>query len=276
MMAEMAAAVGRTAEAAEYTKLYGDVRAAFTNAYVAADGTVLGNSQTGYALALGMNLVIDPALKAKAGEKYVAKLAQSDNHLKTGFIGTPWLLPALSNIGRDDLAYTLLSKKDYPSWGYEIGKGATTVWERWNSIQPDGTFGPVDMNSFNHYAYGAVADWMHQYIGGIRIKEPGYRRSVIEPHIGGGLPHAEGAIDTVYGRLSDAWALTGDGLMMNVTVPVNTTAEVVIPSGSAASVTESGRRLGATTGVLGVAYDAARKATVVTVGSGQYSFRAPR
>ena len=275
MMAEMAGAVGRTAEAAEYTKLYGDVRTAFTKAYVAADGTVLGNSQTGYALALGMDLVTDPALKAKAGEKYVAKLAQSDNHLKTGFIGTPWLMPALTNIGRDDLAYTLLSKKDYPSWGYEIGKGATTVWERWNSIQPDGTFGPVDMNSFNHYAYGAVADWMHQYIGGIRIKEAGYRKSVVEPHIGGGLTHAEGAVDTVYGRLSNAWAVTGDGLTMNVTVPVNTTAEVVIPSDNAWSVTDCGKQLRSAAGVLGVTYDPGRKATVVVVGSGQYSFRAP-
>ncbi|MGW5742013.1 family 78 glycoside hydrolase catalytic domain [Amycolatopsis sp. NPDC003861] len=121
-------------------------------AEMAADGTVLGDSQTGYALALGMDLVTDPALKAKAGAKYVAKLAQSDNHLKTGFIGTPWLMPTLTNIGRDDLAYTLVSKKDYPSWGYEIGKGATTLWERWNSIQPDGTFGPVDMNSFTSAA----------------------------------------------------------------------------------------------------------------------------
>ncbi|MEQ0562337.1 family 78 glycoside hydrolase catalytic domain [Amycolatopsis sp. NEAU-NG30] len=274
MMAEMAAAVGRTAEVAEYTKLHADVRAAFTNAYVAADGTVRGNSQTGYALALGMDLITDPALKARAGEKYVAKLAQSGNHLRTGFIGTPWLLPALTNIGRDDLAYTLLSQKDYPSWGYEIGKGATTVWERWNSIQPDGTFGPVDMNSFNHYAYGAVADWMHQYIGGLRIAEAGYHRSIVEPHIGGGLTHAEGAIDTVYGKLSNAWALTGDGLTMTVTVPVNTTAEVVIPSGGAASVTESGKQLRSAPGVLDVRYDPAKKATVVVVGSGQYRFSA--
>ncbi|WP_307793215.1 family 78 glycoside hydrolase catalytic domain [Amycolatopsis sp. MtRt-6] len=273
MMAEMAAAVGRTAEAAEYSRLYEDVRAAFTKAYVAADGTVLGGSQTGYALALGMELITDPALRAKAGEKYVAKLAQSDNHLKTGFIGTPWLLPALTNIGRDDLAYTLLSKKDYPSWGYEIGKGATTVWERWNSIQPDGTFGPVDMNSFNHYAYGAVADWMHQNIGGIRIKEAGYRKSVIEPRVGGGLTHAEGAIDTVYGRLSNAWALTGDGLTMTVTVPAGTTAEVVIPAGN---VTESGKPVRWAPGVSSVTYDAGKKATVVVVGSGTYRFRAPR
>ncbi|WP_245847862.1 alpha-L-rhamnosidase [Lentzea kentuckyensis] len=273
MMAEMAKAVGRDAEAAEYARLYEDVRTAFTNAYVAADGTVLGNSQTGYALALGMDLVVGQDLKSRAGAKYVAKLAQSDNHLRTGFIGTPWLLPALSNIGRDDLAYTLLSKKDYPSWGYEIGKGATTIWERWNSIQPDGSFGPVDMNSFNHYAYGAVADWMHQNIGGIRIKEAGYRRSVIEPHLGGGLTHAEGSIDTVYGKLSNAWSLNGTALTMTVTVPANTTAEIVIPTADARSVTESGRPLRSAAGVLGVVQDAAGKVTV-TAGSGRYVFTA--
>ncbi|MFC3895776.1 family 78 glycoside hydrolase catalytic domain [Lentzea rhizosphaerae] len=276
MMADMAKAVGRDAEAAEYARLHEDVRTAFTNAYVAADGTVLGNSQTGYALALGMDLVTDAALKAKAGAKYVAKLAESDNHLRTGFIGTPWLLVALSNIGRDDLAHALLSKEDYPSWGYEIGKGATTVWERWNSIQPDGSFGPVDMNSFNHYAYGAVADWMHQYIGGIRIKEAGYRRSVVEPHIGGGLTHAEGSIDTVYGTLANTWSLKGNELTMTVTVPANTTAEVVIPSDGAGSVRESGRPLHAAPGILGVTRDPGRNATVVTVGSGRYSFTAAR
>ncbi|MET8761921.1 family 78 glycoside hydrolase catalytic domain [Lentzea sp. NPDC004782] len=276
MMADMAKAIGRDTEATEYARLYEDVRTAFTNAYVAADGTVLGNSQTGYALALGLELITDQALKAKAGTKYVAKLAESDNHLRTGFIGTPWLLVALSNIGRDDLAYALLSKEDYPSWGYEIRKGATTVWERWNSIQPDGSFGPVDMNSFNHYAYGAVADWMHQHIAGLRIKEAGYRRSVVEPHIGGGLTHAEGAIDTVYGRLANSWSSQGDKLTMTVTVPANTTAEIVIPSADAGSVRESGKPLHKAPGVLGVTQDPSRKATVVTVGSGRYSFTASR
>jgi len=123
--------------------------------------------------------------------------------------------------------------------------------------------------------FARVALW-HQYIGGIRIKEAGYRKSVIEPHLGGGLTHAEGAIDTVYGRLSDAWSTTGAGLTMNVTVPPGTTAEVVIPSGDARSVTESGRPVRSAGGVLGVTYDAGKKATVVVVGSGQYSFRAPK
>jgi alpha-L-rhamnosidase len=274
MMSEMAAAVGRTAEAAEYADLYEDVRQSFTDAYVAPDGTVLGNSQTGYALALGQRLITDPARERAAGEKFVAKLAETDYHLRTGFIGTPWLLPALTSIGRDDLAYTMLQHTDYPSWGYEIEKGATTIWERWNSIMPDGSFGPVDMNSFNHYAYGAVADWMHQNIGGIRIGEPGYRSSIIEPHLGGGVTSAKGTLRTVYGELSNAWRQTDDGLTMTVTVPVNTTAQVRIPSDHPSQVTESGRPLVVRNGIRSVSYDAQDSRTVVTVGSGTYSFRA--
>jgi alpha-L-rhamnosidase len=274
MMAEMARATGRTAEAAEYDVLYQQVRLAFTGAYVAADGTVLGGSQTGYALALGMDLITDPVRARRAGEKFVAKLAQADNHLRTGFIGTPWLLPALSEIGRDDLAYRMLLKEDYPSWGYEIRNGATTIWERWNSIQPDGSFGPVDMNSFNHYAYGAVADWMHQNIAGIRIAEPGYKKSVIAPRPGGSLTSGQGTLRTVYGTLSNAWQQAADGLTMNVTVPVNTTAEVRIPSDGAYQVTEGGAALAGRTGIRSVAYDEAESVTVVTVGSGTYAFRA--
>ncbi|WP_236089494.1 family 78 glycoside hydrolase catalytic domain [Antribacter soli] len=274
MMSEMAAAIGRDAEAAEYANLYQAVRQSFTNAYVASDGTVLGNSQTGYALALGQQLITDPGRERKAGEKFVAKLAQTNYHLRTGFIGTPWLLPALTNIGRDDLAYTMLQHKDYPSWGYEIDKGATTIWERWNSIMPDGSFGPVDMNSFNHYAYGAVADWMHQNIGGIQIGEAGYRTSIIEPHVEGGLTSAKGTLQTVYGELSNTWRQTPDGLTMDVTVPVNTTAQVRIPSDHPFQVTESGKPLVVRNGIQALSYDDQESRTVVTVGSGTYSFKA--
>ena len=276
MMAGMAAGIGKDAEAADYTALYKQIKDAFVGAYVASDGTVKGGSQTGYALALGMGLIDDPALQKKVGDKYVAKLAKTDNHLRTGFIGTPWLLPALTNIGRDDIAYDLLKKEDYPSWGYEISKGATTVWERWNSIQPDGSFGPVDMNSFNHYAYGAVADWMHQSIGGIKIGEAGYRTSVIEPRPGGGLTHAEGRISTVYGELSNSWKTTDDGITLDVHVPVNTTSEIRIPSDSQWAVTESGHLLNDVDGVKKVTYDADAKVTVVTVGSGSYEFAASK
>lgn len=274
MMAEMARATGRTAEATDYDTLYQQVRQAFTDAYVATDGTVLGGSQTGYALALGMELITDPVRERRSGEKFVAKLAQTDNHLRTGFIGTPWLLPALTNIGRDDLAYRMLLKEDYPSWGYEIRNGATTIWERWNSIQPDGSFGPVDMNSFNHYAYGAVADWMHQNIAGIRIAEPGYRKSVIAPRPGGGLTSGQGTLRTVYGTLSSAWQQGPGGLTVNVTVPVNTTAEVRIPSDGAYQVTEGGTAPAGRPGIRSVTYDETDSTTVITVGSGTYAFKA--
>jgi alpha-L-rhamnosidase len=270
MMAETAKALGDTAAATSYTKLSGDIRRAFTQAYVAADGTVAGNSQTGYALALGMGLVADPALVAKVGAKFVAKLARTDYHLRTGFIGTPLLLPALSAIGRDDLAYKMLLHKDYPSWGYEVASGATTMWERWNSIMPDGSFGPVDMNSFNHYAYGAVGDWMFQNIGGLSAMEPGYRRSQIAPAIGGGLTSGSGRLETVYGPLSSNWTRSGADLELKVTVPVNTVAEVHVPADTRWAVTESGRPAGDAEAVRFLRMDDG--AAVFEVGSGSYTF----
>jgi hypothetical protein len=245
------------------------VREAFTDAYVAADGTVKGNSQTGYAMALGMDLVADEA-RERVGKKYFAKLAASDNHLTTGFLGTPWLLPALSSIGRDDLAYTLLMHEDYPSWGYEVAMGATTMWERWNSIMPDGSFGDVGMNSFNHYAYGAVGDWMYQNIGGIRADRPGYRRSVIAPTVGGGLSSAEGSLDTVYGELSSSWQQTEDGIEMQAGVPVNTTAEVHVPADSRWAVTEGGEPVEDVADVTFLRME--DDAAVFEVGSGDYEF----
>jgi alpha-L-rhamnosidase len=267
MMGEVAAALGDTAAAAGYQALSADVRRAFTQAYVGADGTVQGNSQTGYAMALGMGLVTEPGLRAKVGEKFVAKLAVTGYHLRTGFIGTPLLLPALSSIGRDDLAYRMLVHTDYPSWGYEVANGATTMWERWNSIMPDGSFGPVDMNSFNHYAYGAVGDWMFQHIGGLSALAPGYRRSRIAPAIGGGLTNGAGRLETVYGLLSSAWRTVGTGLELKVTVPVNTVAEVHVPAASRSAVTEGGRPAGR---FLRLENGAA----VFEVGSGSYTFRA--
>ncbi|MDC2945812.1 family 78 glycoside hydrolase catalytic domain [Streptomyces heilongjiangensis] len=270
MMAEVAEALGDDAAASDYGKLSADIREAFTRAYVAADGTVKGNSQTGYAMALGMDLVTDPALAEKVGERFVAKLALTDHHLRTGFIGTPLLLPALSRIGRDDLAYKMLLHEDYPSWGYEVAGGATTMWERWNSIMPDGEFGPVDMNSFNHYAYGAVGDWMFQNIGGLSAIEPGYKRSRIAPVPGGNLTEGSGSLSTVYGRLSSKWS-TGDGAFgLKVTVPVNTVAEVHVPTRTRWAVTEGGRPADAAKGVRFLRVEDG--AAVFEVGSGTYSF----
>lgn len=269
MMAEMAAALGETNQAAEWSALVPQIRAAFVAKYRQADGSIYTGSQTSYALTLGMDMIADATQREQTAAKFIAKLAADNYHLRTGFLGTPWLLPALSKIGRDDLAMRLLLNEDYPSWGFEISMGATTVWERWNSIRANGEFGPVDMNSFNHYAYGAVGDWLFQHLGGLQIHEPGYKKSRIAPLIGsGGLSHARCSLQTPYGLLASEWKLANDELALTITVPANTTAEVIIPAQSAETV-----RIGKTAAVSarGVKTSAFKDGQLtLLVGSGCY------
>ncbi len=269
MLSEMAASIGQDADAATYAQVSHDVRAAFADTFVQPDGTVGSGSQTGYALALGMNLVPQNERDA-VGAKFVAKVHASNDHLTTGFVGTPWLLPALTSIGQDGLAYQLLETKTFPSWGYEIAKGATTMWERWDSINPDGSFGDVSMNSFNHYAYGAVGSWMYQNIGGIAPAAAGYKQIRIAPAIGGGLTHGQGSYDSAYGTIATSWNVTGGDLALHVDVPVNTTAKVVIPAESAYAVTEGGRPLDGVDGVSG--FSSGGGDVTVSLGSGSYDF----
>jgi len=272
MLSEMARAIGENADADAYAALSASVRATFASTFVGADGTVTGNSQTGYAMALGMNLVTD-AQRPKVADKFVAKLQASGNALTTGFLGTPWLLPALSGSGKLTEAYALLSRQEYPSWGYEIKMGATTMWERWNSINPDGTFGDASMNSFNHYAYGAVGQWMYQNIGGISPLEAGYHKSRIAPRVGGGLTSGSGSFDSVYGTIKSAWRNDAGGFRLSVDVPVNTTAQIEIPATAANAVTEDGAPAAKAMGVTESSHSG--EALTVTVGSGHYEFRAP-
>ena len=195
-----------------------------------------------------------------------------DHHLKTGFLGTAWLLPALSSIDRDDLAMRLLLNDDYPSWGFEIRMGATTVWERWNSIRSDGQFGPVDMNSFNHYANGAVGDWMFQRLGGLQMLEPGYRRARIAPLVSHpALSHAKASLRTPYGLLASDWRRAPDGLHLSVDVPVGTDAEVLLPTPSAQRVQEGARAASAAPGVRRARWKDG--VLSLSVGSGHYDFR---
>jgi alpha-L-rhamnosidase len=270
MLSEMAASIGETGDAEEFAALSKDVREAFVDTFVAADGTIKSNSQAVYAMALGMGMVADDELRAKVGVKYVAKLKASDYHLTTGFLGTPWLLPALSVIGRDDLAYTMLLHKSYPSWGYEIENGATTMWERWNSIMPSGEFGDVNMNSFNHYAYGAVGDWMYQNIAGIAPLEAGYKKSRIAPVVTDALTQGRGTFESVYGTISSEWKTTGTDLTLDVEVPVNTTSQVSIPAKYLSSVAEGSTLLEVADGVSDVTLTDG--VATFTVGSGSYSF----
>ena len=272
LFAEMAAALGRTADAEKYGARATAVTGAFADAYVSADGRVQGDSQTAYVMALSMGLV-PAAQRDAAGKRLAERVASRGFHLSTGFLGTPDLLPALSDTGNLDIAYRLLLNRDYPSWGYEIARGATTVWERWDSIKPDGSFGDVSMNSFNHYAYGAVGDWMYRTIGGIRPDDaaPGYRHVTIAPQPGGGLTSARATYRSRYGQFVSGWKLDAAGQMtLDVTVPGNTTATVEIPAASRWSVTEGGKPAAEADGVQFVKM--AGPNAVFAVGAGTYRF----
>ncbi|WP_109508646.1 family 78 glycoside hydrolase catalytic domain [Nocardioides speluncae] len=268
--AQMAKAVGNDADAAAYQQRYEAIRDAYRAAFISADGTVKGDSQTAYILTLTNDL--EPADRRDAVvDQFVQTLERRDYHLSTGFLGVDGLLPALTEAGRTDIAYRLLQHENYPSWGYEIGWGATTVWERWNSINPDGTFNDVGMNSFNHYAYGAVGEWMYGTMAGVSAAEPGYRKVRIAPEPGGGIDEVDYSHETPYGTVRSAWRTAGGALALDVTVPANATAEVRVPAANRWAVREGGKPIGEVDDVRFVRFEDGD--VVLEVGSGDYAFQ---
>ncbi len=262
MMSRMAAALGRKSDAARYAALYDEVKKAFNATYVREDGVTVaprkalrwpgmpdhvghdGNgghvgrkdgdmvtvdTQTSYALPLRFGL-FDEAVRDKAVENLVRNIEKHGNTLTTGFIGTPYLNPALSDAGRDDVAFTLFGQTACPSWLYPVLQGATTMWERWNSYTIENGFGPVDMNSFNHYAYGAIGEWIYAYLLGIQRDEdkPAYRHIILQPRVGGELEYVSGGFESPYGRIDGGWEKTAKGYVYRITVPANTTASLVL------------------------------------------------
>ncbi|KQV59571.1 hypothetical protein ASC95_28040 [Pelomonas sp. Root1217] len=274
MMAEMATALGEAGQAREWQALAARIRAAFVQAYQKADGRIEPGTQTVYAMALGMGLLPAGVQRDATAARFVEKLAADKHHLKTGFLGTPWLLPALSSIGRDDLAMRLLLNDDYPSWGYEIRMGATTIWERWNSINADGSFGPVDMNSFNHYANGAVGDWMFARLGGLQALEAGYKRSRIAALLSHpAVDHASASQRTPFGLLASDWRRGDDGLHLSVDVPVGTEAEIVLPTSDPKLVREGRHDASRAPGVSRARWQDG--VLTLLAGSGHYEFHVP-
>ncbi|MFJ2172371.1 alpha-L-rhamnosidase [Streptomyces sp. NPDC087851] len=233
LVARTAAVLGKDPE--PYTTLFGAVRDAFRAAYVSANGRIKGDTQTAYVLALSMDLLAD-ADRAPAADRLVQLIEAKGWHLSTGFLGTPRLLPVLTDTGHIDVAYRLLLQRTFPSWGYQIDQGATTMWERWDSIRPDGTFQDAGMNSFNHYAYGSVGEWMYAHIAGIAPGAPGFRKIIVRPRPGGGVTEASGRFDSLYGPVTTRWKAGAGGFRLTVTLPANTTAEVWIPTTDAARV----------------------------------------
>jgi alpha-L-rhamnosidase len=269
LMAEMAAAIGRTDEAARYAQQREQVKAAFQRDYLLADGGIRDSSQTGYALAFSMDLVPDEA-RPRVAAKFVEELRQRDWHLATGFIGTPRLLPALHLAGRDDVAYRVLLQETYPSWLFPVKNGATTVWERWDGWTPDRGFQTISMNSFNHYSFGAVAEYLYRYVAGIDTDAPGFRSIVIRPSVAAGLTWARAAYDSISGRISSAWKIDGRYFQLDVEVPANTQAMVFVPATAADTVREGGGPAAQARGVSLLRFD--HGAAVFRVGSGAYHF----
>ena len=182
-------------------------------------------------------------LRQQAADRLAINIGRYGDHLTTGFLGTPYLCHVLSRFNHTDVAYKLLLQDTYPSWLYPVKMGATTVWERWDGIKPDSTFETPTMNSFNHYSYGAIGDWMYRVVAGIDTKSdtPGYKHIIIKPHTGGKFTYANADYETNYGKVSSHWKVDSTAFNLDVEIPANTTATVYVPvKNNNSTVLESG------------------------------------
>jgi alpha-L-rhamnosidase len=268
ILIKTAEVLGREEDVKYYTDLLAKIKTAFVNEYVTPNGLISSDTQTAYVLALQFDMLPEN-LRQQAADRLVSNIHRY-GHLTTGFLGTPYLCHVLSRYGHTDVAYELLLKDTYPSWLYPIKMGATTIWERWDGIKPDGSFEAVSMNSFNHYAYGAIGDWMYRVIAGVDTKEdaPGYKQIVIKPHPGGNFTFTNLDYETLYGKVSSHWKIDSIKFSLDVQIPANTTATVYIPTKDSNSLLDGGKPVTADVKVDGME-DGYLK---LEIGSGSYSF----
>jgi alpha-L-rhamnosidase len=270
LLQRTAAVLGKKDEAAEYAALLPRIKEAFVREFVTSAGRVGENTQTAYALALQFDLLPE-GMRAEAARRLAAEV-RARGHLTTGFVGTPYLCHVLTRYGYTDLAYRLLNREEYPSWLYPVKQGATTIWERWDGIKPDGTFQNPGMNSFNHYAYGAIGEWMYGVVAGLELdpQDPAYRHVLVQPRPGGRLASAEARLETPYGEAASGWTLAGGKATVSATVPPNARGTVRLPAATLAGVTEGGLAVASAPGVRSAAQE--DDTVVVEVGSGSYRF----
>jgi alpha-L-rhamnosidase len=228
-LADAADVLGHDEDAIRFRALHEKVRSAFRHEWVTPAGLLVNESATAYSLAICFG-VFDEAQEQRAGERLAELVAKADYRISTGFAGTPLVAHALSRTGQLDTAYRLLLQTECPSFLYPVTRGATTIWERWDAIKPDGSLNDTGMTSLNHYALGAIADWLHRVVGGIEAREPGYRSMRIAPQPGGDLSWARTTHETRSGRVAVSWRRQGDDQMdVEVMIPAGSTAEVVLP-----------------------------------------------
>jgi alpha-L-rhamnosidase len=272
LLLKIAKLFGKTEDERKYGDLLRNVKQAFLNEYVTPNGNLVSGTQTAYVLALKFDLLPEEQQKG-AIEKLVKSIKEYKDHLTTGFLGTPYICHVLSDHGYPDIAYKLLLQETYPSWLYPVKMGATTIWERWDGIRTDGSFEEASMNSFNHYAYGAIGDWMYRVIGGINPDEEqsGYKHIIIHPRPGGNLEYAKTSYQSGYGEIRTSWNIEGDIFRLRVVIPVNTTASVILPQGGKPeNIRESGKPLNEVQGILSSKPDV--EDVLLELGSGDYDF----
>ena len=263
--------LGKKEDMARYESLLQKIKEAFVKEYLTANGRLVSGTQTAYVLALNFDMLPE-TLRQQAADRLAENIKSYNNHLTTGFLGTPYLCHVLTRFGYTGIAYNLLLQEKYPSWLYPVKMGATTIWERWDGIKPDGSFQVPSMNSYNHYSYGAIGDWMYRVMVGLDTYEdgPGYKHIKIKPHMGGGFTNASASLQTYYGKLSSSWKVDGNKIYMDVEIPANTMATVFVPANSAGAVTESGAVLNPL--LVMTPATAEEGYVVLSLGSGVYHF----
>jgi alpha-L-rhamnosidase len=270
LLARAAEVLGHTDDARTYRTLFQNIRAAFQREFVTSTARLTSNTQTAYVLALDFDLL--PEALRDEGAQRLSDDVRTMGHLTTGFLGTPALTRMLSENGHVDDAYDLLLNEKYPSWLYEVKQGATTIWERWDGLKPDSTFEDAGMNSFNHYAYGAVGDWMYRVVAGLNNdpSQPGYKHIIVRPQPGTGFTYATATLMTPHGEAASGWKLNGDRMQITVRVPANSRATVYLPGAKLNDVREGKSQVANASGVTRSAQSG--DAVVLEIGSGRYEF----
>ncbi len=272
LMAEIATALGKSQDAVAYRKLFEQVRSAFQSKFVNQDGSVGAHrSQTAHLMALRFGL-LSVEQESAAVPHLLGNLEDRNWRHGVGFLGVNLLLPTLADIGCTEGAYYVATGREFPSWGYSVDQGATTIWERWNSFTRSRGFGDAGMNSFNHYAYGSCVEWYYRTVLGID-GEDGFARITIKPQPGPGVSFARGHYDSIRGRISTDWKITNGELSLDVTLPPNTSGEIHVPAATAEVVREGGGAAMSAAGLKFLRMEGG--AAVFAAGSGTYQFRAP-
>ncbi|MBC7509041.1 MAG: family 78 glycoside hydrolase catalytic domain [Ferruginibacter sp.] len=299
LLINAASVLNKKEDVQKYTALLQKIKTAFVKEYVTGSGRLVSSSQTAYVLALHFDMLPEN-LRPAAAERLVANIKDYNYHLTTGFLGTPYLCRVLSRFGYHDVAYTLLMQETYPSWLYPVKMGATTIWERWDGQKPDSSFQSVGMNSFNHYAYGAIGDWMYRVVAGIDTDDSedgvGYKKIIIRPHVDGaiikagqnstewskmsgleknkdsvgGLKNVSAELLTDYGKVSSHWINESGQLSMEVEIPVNTSAVIYLPIGKTQIIKEGGAFISNNKSII--IKERQSDYTILEVGSGKYFF----